>query len=194
LASDLANNNIARYNFITPNLCYDMHDCGIAAGDNWLKAEVPNILNSQAFKNGGALFITWDEGAASTGAQSDGPIGMIMLSPYAKQGYSNQTYYTHSSTLKTMQELFGVFAPAPAAPLIGNDTAGATDLVDFFTTTPTAVPAPLSGTLTGMLSIIAPGGQGSGGGYYVTDDAGRDNTTTIPSSIDTSNFRSGDRR
>ncbi len=29
LASDLANHTVARYNFITPNLCHDMHDsCG----------------------------------------------------------------------------------------------------------------------------------------------------------------------
>jgi hypothetical protein len=33
---------------------------------------VPKILNSQAYQNGGVLFITWDEGEGG----SDGPIGM----------------------------------------------------------------------------------------------------------------------
>src|SRR5437867_8048245 len=69
------------YNFITPNVCDDMHDrCNpirnpIAQGDIWLSNNVPMILVSAAYKSGGALFITWDE--AATG---DGPIGMIVLS------------------------------------------------------------------------------------------------------------------
>src|SRR5205814_4907269 len=36
LATDLANNTAASYNFITPNLTNDMHDGTIADGDNWL--------------------------------------------------------------------------------------------------------------------------------------------------------------
>lgn len=108
-ASDLSANKVARYNFITPNVCDDMHDsCGgnaIAHGDAWLKKTVPMILNSTAYRSGGVLFITWDEGASG-----DGPIPMIVLSPYAKGNhYSNSTYYTHSSTLRTIQEIFGVY-------------------------------------------------------------------------------------
>ncbi len=128
LATDLQNNTVANYNFITPNLCDDMHDsCSptndeIRQGDTWLSHEVPKILNSQAYKNGGALFITWDEGENS----SDGPIGMIVLSPYAKgHGYSNTIHYTHSSTLRTIQEIFHL------TPLLG-DAANAADLSDLF--------------------------------------------------------------
>jgi phospholipase C len=131
LAGDLANNTVARYNFITPNLCDDMHDsCSpyhdpIRQGDMWLQNTVPAILNSQAYKNGGALFITWDEGEGS-----DGPIGMIVLSPYARgHGYSNTIHYTHSSTLRTLEEIFGV------SPYLG-DAANATDLRDLFSTFP----------------------------------------------------------
>jgi hypothetical protein len=132
LAGDLANNTVARYNFITPNLCDDMHDsCApyndrIRQGDTWLQNTVPAILNSQAYKNGGALFITWDEGEND----SDGPIGMIVLSPYARgHGYSNSIHYTHSSTLRTLEEIFGV------SPWLG-DAANATDLRDLFSTFP----------------------------------------------------------
>ncbi len=79
LATDLQNGTVARYNFITPNLCDDMHDkCkplnnSIKQGDTWLSQNVPTILNSAAYKNG-ALFITWDEAASG-----DGPIGLIVL-------------------------------------------------------------------------------------------------------------------
>jgi hypothetical protein len=128
LAADLTNHTVARYNFITPNLCNDMHDScpptdnPLRQCDNWLAAEVPKILNSVAYEHSGAIFITWDEGASG----SDGPIGMIVLSPLTRgSGYFNNIHYTHSSTLRTFQEIFGV------SPLLG-DAANATDLSDLF--------------------------------------------------------------
>jgi hypothetical protein len=129
LAHDLANNTVARYNFITPDMCNDMHDsCGgsaISHGDEWLKKNVPMILNSTAYRSGGVLFITWDEAA-----KGDGPIPMIVLSPFAKGNhYSNSTYYTHSSTLRTIQEIFGVY------PLI-RYAGSATDLRALFSVFP----------------------------------------------------------
>lgn len=129
LATDLANNTVAQYNFITPNLCDDMHDgCGgnsIAHGDTWLKDHVPAILNSSAYRSGGALFIVWDE--AESG---DGTIPMIVLSPYAKgNGYHNSISYTHSSLLRTLQEIYGV------SPLMRN-ACDKPDLSDLFQTFP----------------------------------------------------------
>jgi hypothetical protein len=97
----------------------------IKQGDTWLKNNVPAILISQAYKNGGALFITWDEAG-----WGDGPIGMIVLSSAAKgHGYHNAIHYTHSSTLRTLEEIYGV------SPLLG-DAQNATDLSDLFTTFP----------------------------------------------------------
>src|SRR5437870_2603896 len=131
LATDLSNNTVARYNFITPNVCHDMHDsCAplndkVKQGDVWLSTEVPRILASQPYADKGVLFITWDE--AETG---DGPIGMIVLSPVAKGGgYSNRIQYTHSSTMRTVEEIFGV------SPLLGG-AANATDLSDLFVSLP----------------------------------------------------------
>lgn len=133
LAADLQNNTQARYNFITPNLCNDMHNTcapfndSVRQGDTWLSQQIPTILNSQAYQNGGIIFITWDEGEGiSESETSDGPIGLILLSSDAKgQGYSNTIHYTHSSTLRTIQEIFGV------TPLLG-DAANATNLSDLF--------------------------------------------------------------
>jgi hypothetical protein len=132
LATDLQNNTVARYNFITPNLCHDMHgapQCATAnlvtVGDTWLSTAAPPILDSPAYQHGGLLLITWDEGEGS-----DGPIGMIALSPVAKGGgYANTIRYTHSSTLRTIQEILDV------TPLLG-DAAQATDLRDLFTAFP----------------------------------------------------------
>ena len=80
-------------------------------------------MSSQAYSNNGAIFITWDE--AATG---DGPIGMIVLSPLAKgHGYNNSIHYTHGSTVRTMQNIFGL------RPYLGNAT---NDLSDLFLTVP----------------------------------------------------------
>ena len=131
LARDLANNSVARYNFITPNVCNDMHDnCGplrnqIAQGDTWLAKNLPQILNSQAYRDGGVIFITWDEAALA-----DGPIGMIVLSPLAKgNGYQNSIHYDHGALVRTLEEIFGV------TPYLGN-AANQTDLKDLFSVFP----------------------------------------------------------
>ena len=131
----------AQYNFITPNLCHDGHE-GIspcdqnepadntARSDAWLQQNVPLIQQSDEYKQGGAIFIIWDE-AEDSGPFSDGPIGMFILSPFAKGGgktaFSNSIHYDHSSTLKTLQEIFQV------GPLLGAAADPETkDLSDFF--------------------------------------------------------------
>jgi hypothetical protein len=133
LANDLSNHTVSHYNFITPNICDDMHDtCSptndqVRQGDNWLAQNMPMILNSAAYQNNGLVIITWDEGEGG-----DGPIGLIVLSPLAKGGgYHNSLRYTHSSTLRTFEKIFGV------APFLG-DAATSLDLSDLFL--PNAIP------------------------------------------------------
>jgi len=122
LQNDLNTNNVANYNFLTPNLNDDMHDGTVTAGDTWLSTIVPMILSSSLYKQDGAIFITWDEGTAG-----NNPIGMIILSPFAKTNYSNSINYSHASTVKTMEEIFGL------TPLVGHAADTTTvDLSDFF--------------------------------------------------------------
>lgn len=109
---DLTNNTVARYNFITPNLCDDMHGTAscpsgnrIRLGDDWLSTEIPKIFNSQAYQNNGAIIITWDEGTANVA----GPYGTIVLSPWAKGGgYAISNRLDHTATFRTLQEIFQV--------------------------------------------------------------------------------------
>jgi len=130
LALDLTNNTVARFNFISPNVTNDMHDLTPGSsssriqGDNWLAREVPKILASPAYTNGGALFITFDEGTGT----DDGPIALIALSPRAKGGgYNNTNHYDHSSLVRTWQDLFGL------RPYLGA-AAAANNLGDLFKT------------------------------------------------------------
>ena len=132
LAKDLASGNVPRYAFIVPNQCHDMHGglrCPLFGetkqGDDWLGRNLPTILQSRAYTDGGAVFITWDE---SRGGEH--PIGMIVLSPAAKGGgYQSTTKYFHSSLLRTIQEIFDL------SPLL-NDAANQPDLSDLFTSFP----------------------------------------------------------
>jgi phosphatidylinositol-3-phosphatase len=116
--------NVARYNFITPDLCNDMHDCSVATGDAWLAKAVPAIYGWSGYSSS-AIFIIWDEGANS----GNGPIGNIIISPFAKAG-ANGNSYTHSSTLRTMQDIFGV-----NSTYLGG-AASATNLSAMFTAFP----------------------------------------------------------
>lgn len=102
------------------NSCPPLND-PVKQGDSWLSQTIPLLLNSSAYTNGGIIFITWDEGEGG-----DGPLGLLALSPDAKgHGYANTLHYAHRSTLRTVQEIFGV------SPLLG-DAANATNLSDLF--------------------------------------------------------------
>jgi hypothetical protein len=112
LDTDLANDTVPDYVFITPNMINDMHDGSIQQGDQWLSREVPKILASKAWQNGGVLIITADEGegrSATDWSQADDP-PFVVVSPLAKKGYVSNTAYDTSSYLKTVQAIEGIEA------------------------------------------------------------------------------------
>jgi phosphatidylinositol-3-phosphatase len=133
ITNDLATGNVARYNFITPNMCSDMHDAddgcetrdSIKNGDLWLSREIPKILASKAYEDGGVVFITWDESETA----DDAPIGMIVLSKHAKVAYEGHELYSHSSLLRTVQDIFAI------KPYL-RDAARAKALDDLFVSYP----------------------------------------------------------
>jgi phosphatidylinositol-3-phosphatase len=105
LDGDLASNAVANYVFITPNLDNDMHDAPISVGDAWLANEVPKLMASNGFKNGGVIFLFWDEGGGSPAAD-DPPF--IAISPNVVSGVRSQVDYDTSSYLKTVQNILGI--------------------------------------------------------------------------------------
>lgn len=129
LSKDIASGNLPSYVFITPNLQHDMHNGTIQQADTWLSQIIPTITNSSTFKKDGALFITWDEGSEPKDDKTErnDPIGMIIVSPFVKAGYTNTTEYSHASLLKTIEEIFQL------QPLLGEAGNPQTkDLSDFF--------------------------------------------------------------
>ena len=124
------------FSFITPNLCSDGHDSpcvdgrpgGLKSADEFLKAWVPRILKSPAYKKDGLLVINFDE---SDGPQSDsraccgekpgpnspspgitgpggGRTGAVLLSPFIKPGSVNDTPYNHYALLRSIEDIYGL--------------------------------------------------------------------------------------
>lgn len=146
---DLANNSVAEYNWITPDQFNDQHTAlkggfqgltgdaaNIKQGDNFLQMVIPVIMASRAYQDHGAIIIWWDESEAD--AAGDNPddlnhtVGEIVISPLAHPNegglpFASDVLLTHSSDLRTMQEIFHV-----TRPLFLGDAVHANDLSSLF--------------------------------------------------------------
>src|SRR3989442_593584 len=122
LLGDLASTSTAsNYMWLTPNVCNDMHDCGIPTGDAYLSVLVPLILGSNVFLNHrAALLLTFDEGYGQ-------PIYTVWAGPVVKTAYTSSTAYSHYSVLSTIESNWNL------PPLTSNDQ-NAANMNEFFTT------------------------------------------------------------
>jgi phosphatidylinositol-3-phosphatase len=173
LQTDLTDNTVSRFNWITPDQFNDMHSSlntsftykgvtyaagtdqeAVALGDNFLSMIVPEIEASQAFKNNGEIVIWNDETEGDQSAEStagfDGT--EIIISPLAKgNAFTDNILYTHASDLVTLQNIFGVAGPGGAGGYLGG-VAGANSLADLFKpgVIPSAIPEPSTWVMMGL--------------------------------------------
>jgi hypothetical protein len=134
----------ANVNFIFPDQCADGHsDCTatgevtpaqeqadeLAQADAFLKAWVPQITRTAAFRRDGLLAIVFDEGATSLSCCGEpekdpdgsfaggfeglpggggGQTGAVMLSPFIRPGTTSEASYNHYSLLASVEEAFGL--------------------------------------------------------------------------------------
>jgi hypothetical protein len=102
--------------FVVPNLCNDMHDCGVAAGDSWARDNLTDYV-AWAHENNSLLVVTFDEDSGS----SDNHIATMLAGPMVKRGPSDQ-WIDHYSLLRTMEDMYGLPPlghAADAEPLTG---------------------------------------------------------------------------
>jgi hypothetical protein len=114
-----------------PTPCASGAPAGLGAAEGFLKQVVPKITGSKAYKENGLLVITVDEApssgefadsssccgqpqfpnlpASGTGVAPDGggQVGALLLSPFVKQGVSQEPY-NHFSLLRTIEDIFGL--------------------------------------------------------------------------------------
>jgi phosphatidylinositol-3-phosphatase len=132
------------YSFVTPNTCADGHDwpkCQdgtpgrLPRVDEFLKAWIPQIMASPAYKQDGLILVTFDESGDDSDAGAccgevdslgftdpshpnlnevglygpgGGRVGAIVLSRYVKPGTVSRKAYNHYSQLRSFEDLFGL--------------------------------------------------------------------------------------
>jgi len=151
LALDLQNDDLADYNWITPDQFNDQHSAlkngyggpsgapatgdlaAIGEGDNALARLIPLIMSSRAYQDHGIILLWWDE--SEGGDTSDFTLPFIVISQDAHKNvngvpFASNVELSHSSTLRTMQEIFNV-DPKSGYPFLGAAST-ANDLSSLF--------------------------------------------------------------
>jgi phosphatidylinositol-3-phosphatase len=110
LRRDLAAGTLPQFVFVTPDLCNDTHDCSVAHGDRYLSQLIPPLLGQLGPR--GFMVLAWEEGstnAACCGATArGGRVPIVVAGPRVKRGAAPSTAYSHYSTLRTIEEAFGL--------------------------------------------------------------------------------------
>jgi phospholipase C len=135
LSSTAAARDVPRFVWVTPNLCDDGHNCSAATSGTWLAGFVATVTASPAWTDGGALVVTWDEGATddgidpATGTLSStgggGNVLTLVIAPHVPAGLVVHTRFDHYSLLRTIEDAFGL-------PLLGAAADGSTAPMSAF--------------------------------------------------------------
>jgi arylsulfatase A-like enzyme len=88
--------------FVIPDLCNDMHDCGVAAGDDWAKKFLTPYV-SWAGQHNSLLLVTFDEDDGST----DNHIPTFLVGA-GVQATSTDERIDHYDMLRTLEEMYGL--------------------------------------------------------------------------------------
>lgn len=126
LEGDLKKGRLPDFAWITPDVCHDTHDCSIRIGDRFLSNIVPALLHG--IGPHGFVVVTYDEGESDAGCCSlahGGRIATVIAGPDVRRGVTGPGTYTHYSTLRTIEDEFGLGhlghagdpGTAPLAPL-----------------------------------------------------------------------------
>jgi hypothetical protein len=174
LQTDLANNTVANYNWITPNQFNDMHSAlstsftyrgvtylnnssqsgaeKIAQGDNFLSQIIPMIMASQAYQDNGAIILWWDEsegdGSAFPTDDFTHTLPEFVISPLAHPNVNGVPFASAVDFTHSsdLRSMQKIFGVDNAFIL---DAANAPDLADLFA--PDALNGPLAVTRTGFV-------------------------------------------
>jgi phospholipase C len=104
-ATDLSGGTAPPFMFVSPNIINDMHDGTLQQGDAWLQQQIPLILASSWYQQGGIVIVTFDEG------ESTERVATIVISA-SNHGVQLTTATNHYGMLRGLEETYRV-------PLLG---------------------------------------------------------------------------
>ena len=125
LRRDIDARALPRFVWITPNLCNDMHNCPVAAGDAFLARTVPALLRATGPR--GAIIITWDEGTTNRhccdGRATGGNIPTFVAGGAVREHAEPIAVFDSYSILRTIEDVWRLphlrEAGCPCTPTIG---------------------------------------------------------------------------
>jgi hypothetical protein len=101
---------LPQVSFVIPNLCSDMHDCGVATGDLWLQHNL-SAYADWAKTHNSVLLITFDEDNWLAWNR----IATVVYGQPVTPGSSSSTRYNHYSVLRTIEDMYGTAHAGQAA-------------------------------------------------------------------------------
>jgi phosphatidylinositol-3-phosphatase len=105
----------ARFTFITPNGCHDMHSSSCAStwaglvqlGDAWLGSFLKRVFVTPQYRSGTtAVIVTWDE--SSHGNPGTQKIPTLVIAPSVRPGTIAGGRFDHYALLRTTEQLLGL--------------------------------------------------------------------------------------
>jgi phospholipase C len=137
ILTDVGDGKLAAVTWVTPTCATSDHSsCGSNEGPAWV-ASIVNAIGKSDFWKSTAIFVMWDEWGGwydhvvPPQVDFDGlgfRVPLLIISPYAKQGYVTHVQYEHGSLLRFAEDQFGL-AQMAASDARANDPA--TDAFDF---------------------------------------------------------------
>jgi phosphatidylinositol-3-phosphatase len=106
--------------FVIPNLCHDMHDCSIAQGDAWLRANI-DAYARWALTHDSLLIVSFDESESKNDHTNH--IATVAVGQRVVPGAVNERT-DHYRLLRTLEDLYGL-------PPLGN-TAHSTAIAQLW--------------------------------------------------------------
>jgi phospholipase C len=132
--TDIADNNLASIVWVTPTAAESDHpSSNDGTGPSWV-ASIVNAIGESPYWNDTAIFVTWDDWGGwydhvaptiYNSYELGFRVPLVVISPYAKQGYVSHVQHEFGSILKFTEETFGL-------PSMGTTDSRADDLSDCF--------------------------------------------------------------
>ena len=124
LNSNLSSPNAADFQWVVPDLVNSGGDNGtMQSGDSWLNTELPQIMNSTWYRQGGQIVILYDTGYndTSTTPSTGGQIPMVVVSARTAGMGSIATPIDTAGVLRSIEQAYGLSFLGDAANASNGD-------------------------------------------------------------------------